>query len=143
MQPYLVRERSPGKFRYLQVVVQKLDELAGTRPNLLRLRGLFDRIEMKPDMVHAATRRSDDRVELFEAVNEESLGRSGIFLATTVSHRLAAAGLIERKFDRTAEPLEELKRRNADLGKKRVDIAWNEESDFHRRVPPVTPESST
>jgi len=55
---------------------------------------------------------------------------------------LAAAGLIERKFDRTAEPFEELKRRNADFRKEGVDIAWNEESDLHRRVPPVTPESS-
>jgi hypothetical protein len=99
MQTHLVRERGPGKLRYLQVIVQKLDELASAGPDLLRLRGLFDRIEMEPDMVHAAARRSDDRVEPFETVNEESLGRSGIVLATTVSHRLAAAGLIERKFD--------------------------------------------
>src|SRR6201997_4159359 len=143
MQTHLVRERGPGKLRYIQVVMQKLDELASSGPDLLRLMGLFDRIEMKPDMMHAASRRSDDGVEPLETVNEESLGRSGIFLATTVSHRLAAAGLIERKFDRTAEPFEEFKRRNAYLGKKRVDIAWNEESDFHRRVPPVTPESLT
>ena len=143
MQTDLVWEHGPGKLRDLQVIVQKLDELASAGPDLLRLRGLFDRIEMKPDMVHAATRRSDDRVELLETVNEESLGRSGIVLATTVSHRLAAAGLIERKFDRTAEPFEELKRRNADLGKEGVDVAWNEESNFHRRLPPVTPESST
>src|ERR1700751_5925561 len=142
MQTHLVRERGPGKLRYLQVVVQKLDELASASPNLLRLRGLFDRIEMKPDMMHTATRRSDDGVEPLETVNEESLGRGGIFLATTVSHRLAAAGLIERKFDRTAEPFEELKRRNADFRKEGVDIAWNEASDLHRRVPPVTPESS-
>jgi hypothetical protein len=56
---------------------------------------------------------------------------------------LAAAGLIEWKFDRTAEPFKELKRRNADFRKKSVDVAWNEESDLHPRVPPVTPESST
>jgi hypothetical protein len=143
MQTDLVWEHGPGKLRDLQVIVQKLDELASAGPDLLRLRGLFDRIEMKPDMVHAATRRSDDRVELFEAIDKESLGSSGIVLATTVSHRLPAAGLIERVLDRAAEPFEEFKRRNADLRKKGVDIARNEESDLHRRVPPIILKSAT
>jgi hypothetical protein len=138
-----VRERRPGKLPDLQIVVQKLDELASAGPNLLRLRGLFDRIKMEPDVVDAAARRPDDRVELFEALDKESLGRSGIVLATTVSHRLPAAGLIERVFDRAAEPFEKFKRRNADLRKKGVDIARNEESDLHRRVPPVIPKSAT
>ena len=138
-----MREPGPRKRIDLLDVVQKLDELTGPSPNLLGLGRLFDRIEMEPDVVDTATRRPDDRIELFEAIDKESLGRSRIVLATTVSHGLAAAGLIERKFDRTAKPFEELKRRNADFRKKRVDVAWNEESDLHRRVPPVTPESST
>jgi hypothetical protein len=123
--------------------VQKLDELASPGSNLLGLGRLFDRIEMEPDVVDAAARRPDDRVELFETLDKESLGRSGIVLATTVSHRLPAAGLIERVFDRAAEPFKKLNRRDADFRKEGVDIARNEESDLHRRVPSVIPKSPT
>jgi hypothetical protein len=143
VQTHFARERGPGKLRDFQIVVQKLDEVTGPSPNLLGLGRLFDRIEMEPDVVDTATRRPDDRIELFEALDEKGLGSSGIVLATTVSHRLPAAGLIERVFDRAAEPFKQLNRRDADFRKKGVDIARNKESDLHRRVPPVIPNNPT
>jgi hypothetical protein len=81
---------------------------------------------MAPDVVDAASRRPDDGVEIFETVDKEGLGSSGIVLATTVSHRLPAAGLLKRVFDRATEPLEQFQRGNADFRKKGIDIARNE-----------------
>ena len=106
--------------------MEELDELTGPSPDLPGLRRLLNRVEVEPDMVDAACGRPDDRVEILEAADEEGFGGGGIVLATAVGHRLAAAGLIERVFDRATESLEELQGRDAHFGEKCVDITWNE-----------------
>src|SRR6516165_11414013 len=90
----------------------------------------------------ATAGRPDDRFETLEALNEESLGGSGIVLAAAVGHRLPAAGLIERVLDRAAESLEELQGRDAHFRKEGVDVTGNEEPELHRhplrRLPPAS-----
>ncbi len=110
----------------MQCVAQELDELSGSGPDPPGLRRLFDRVEVDPDVLDAAPGRPDDCVEILEAVDKEGFGGCGIFLATAVGHRLAAAGLIERILNRATESLEELQGRDAHFGEKGVDVAGNE-----------------
>src|SRR4029077_18880344 len=97
----------PREGRDLDVVVQELDELTCPGPNLPGLRRLFDGVQVEPEVGDAAPGRSDDRVEILEAADEEVFGGGGIVLGTAVGHRLPAAGLVERILDGAAEPLEE------------------------------------
>ncbi len=112
--------------------MQELDQFTGPGPDLPRLRCLFNRVQVEPDVVDTAPGRPDDRVEILEALDEEGLGGRGIFLAAAVGHRLAAAGLVERIIDGAAEPLEELQRRDAHLWEEGVDVTGNEEPELHR-----------
>jgi hypothetical protein len=68
--------------------------------------GVVDGVEVEPDVVDAATGGPDDGVELLETADKMNFGGGGIFLATAVCHRLSATSLIERMFDRAAEPLQ-------------------------------------
>jgi hypothetical protein len=116
--------------------VHELHELARAGANLADLRRLLDGVEVEPDVVHTTTGWTDNRVEVFEAVDEQRFGGRGVLLTSAVCHRLPATGLIGRIFDRAPEPLEELQRVNADLWEHRVDVTGNEECDFHRCIPP-------
>jgi hypothetical protein len=69
---------------------------------------LLDRVEVETDVVDAAARRSDDRVEVLETTDEVNLGGGGIVLTTAIGHRLPAAGLIERVLHRATELLQQL-----------------------------------
>jgi hypothetical protein len=66
--------------------------------------------------------RSNDGIEILEAIDEVSFCAGGIFLTIAVGHRLSAAGLIKRILDRAAELFSQLQRRNADFGKKGVNV---------------------
>ena len=65
----------------------------------------------------------------------------GVVVAPAVRHRLPAARLIERVDDLDPEPLQELECGDADLRKQRVDIAGDEQADFH--APHSVPKDST
>src|SRR5258707_15723101 len=100
VQTHLVWKRRPGESRDLQVVVQELHQLPDSGPDLAGLRSLLDGVEVEADVVDAASRRPDDRVEILEALDEKGLARGGILLEAAVGHGLPAAGLLERVLDR-------------------------------------------
>jgi hypothetical protein len=54
---------------------------------------------MAPDLVDAATRRTDDSVKILKAVNKQGLSGSRIFQATAISHWFSVTGLIQRILD--------------------------------------------
>jgi hypothetical protein len=119
--------------------VYELDDITRSDANLARLGRLCVRIEVEAHMVDAASRGTDDRVELFEATYEESLRRGSVVLAAAVRHGLTTASLVERVLDGTTELLEKLESRDAHLGEERVDGTWNEEPHSHRTpLPPET-----
>jgi hypothetical protein len=112
--------------------VQELDQFAGRGPHPPGVRRLFDRVEVETDVGDAAGGRTDDRVEILEAPDEEGFGDGGIVLAAAVGHRLPAAGLIERILDRAAEPLGQDQGRDAHFREGGVDVIRDEEPDLHR-----------
>src|SRR4051812_38146850 len=117
--------------------MQELDQLARSSADDANSWRLLDRVEVEADMMDAASRRTDDHVEVTEAANKVDFGGGGVFLAATVGHWLAAAGLADRVLHRAAETLEQLERRDAHVREECVDVTGDEQSDFHRPVPPV------
>src|SRR5262249_55669469 len=115
----------------LQIVVQELDQLASRHPDFSRLRRLVDRIEVVPDMVDTACRRSDDRVESPEAAHKVRLGGGGILLTPAVGHWLPATGLRDGVLNRASELFKQLQGGDPCFREKRVDITGNKEPDFH------------
>ena len=82
-------------------------------------------------MVDAAAGRRHDVVEAGEVAHEQRLGAGRFRVEPAVRHRLAAAGLIVRVLDVVAKPLQELKRRDANLREKCVDVAGDKKPDPH------------
>jgi hypothetical protein len=126
-----MRESGPGERVDLQDVVQELDQLVGSRADLLDRVGLLDGVEIVPHMVDAAAGRCHDVVEAGEVAHEQRLGLGGLRVEPAVCHRLAAACLVAGVLDVVAEPLQELECRNADVWEECVDVAGNKKSDSH------------
>ena len=126
VQPDLMRKLRPRELVDLDHVMQKLDEFVGAAADSLDLRRLRDRVEMRAHVVGATPRRRNDGVELGKIGDEQGLGAGRILLTTGVRHRLTAARLVERIDRIDAEPFQELQRRDADIGKKGIDVARNE-----------------
>jgi hypothetical protein len=126
VQTDLVRKLRPGKGIDLEHVMQELNQLIGIAFDLLRLCGLRYGIQVLAHVVGTTARWSHDVLELLEVLHEQRLGPGRILLTTAVRHHLPAAGLVERIDDLDAEPLQQLKRCNADRREEGVDIAGNE-----------------
>jgi hypothetical protein len=114
-----------------QDVVQELDQLVGSRADLLDRVGLLDGVEIVPHMVDAAAGRRHDVVEAGEVAHEQRLGAGRLRVEPAVRHRLAAACLIVRVLDVVAKPLQQLQGRNANLREKCVDVAGDKKPDAH------------
>ena len=71
VQPHGMRELGPRKFAHLEHVVHEFDELERAAAGLERLRGLRDRRQVVPYVVHAAAGRRDDVVEAREVPHEQ------------------------------------------------------------------------
>src|ERR1700732_332961 len=126
-----MRETGPGKCIDLQNVVQELDQLVSSRADHLYDVGLLDGVEIVPHMMDAAAGRRYDVVEAGEVAHEQRLGAGRFRVEPAVRHRLAAALLLVRVLDVVAKPLQELKRRDSNLGEKCVDVAGDKKADPH------------
>ena len=118
--------------------MQELDQLIGSRADLLDRVGLLDGIEIVPHMVDAAAGRRHDVVEAGEVAHKQRLGLGGLRIEPAVCHRLAAAGLIVRVLDVVAKPLQQLKGRDTNLRKESINIARDEKTDAHGVTPVKT-----
>src|SRR5262249_11986515 len=107
-------------------VVQELDQLEGARPHLLDRRRLLDRVEIVANVVDAAAGGAHDVVESREVADEEGFGGRAVGVEAAVGHGLSAAGLVTRVDDLVSEALEQLERRDADLGIEGIDEAGDE-----------------
>jgi hypothetical protein len=126
-----MRESGPGERIDLQDVVQELDQLVGSRADHLHDVGPLDGVEIVSHMVDAAAGRRHDVVEAGEVAHKQRLGVGRFRVKPAVRHRLAAACLIVRVLDVVAKPLQELKRRDSNLGEKCVDVAGDKKADPH------------
>src|SRR5208337_5161151 len=126
-----MRESGPRERIDLQDVVQELDQFIGAGADLLDSVGLRDGVEIAPHMVDTAAGRRHDIVETGEVAHEQRLRVGRFRVEPAVCHRLAATCLIVWVRDVVAESFQELERRDADLRKKRVDVAWDEKPDAH------------
>ena len=106
--PTLCGNSAQGKACDLQHVVQELDQLVSIAPDLLRIRGLRDRVRCSRTWWAQLPDGADDVVEACEVRDEQRLGRGRVLLAAAVRHRLAAAGLVERIDDFEAKPFQQL-----------------------------------
>jgi hypothetical protein len=70
MEPDAVRELGPRKRVDSLDIVQKLDELVGSRTNLLHLIGLFHRVEIVAHMVDTASLWRHHIIEAGEVAHE-------------------------------------------------------------------------
>jgi hypothetical protein len=93
--------------------------------------GLFHSVEMTPHLLYAASRRTDDAIEILEILDKELLRGFRVVFVSTVGHRLPAACLIQRVTHIEPESFEELKSSHPNLGINHVDIARYEEADSH------------
>jgi hypothetical protein len=75
---------------------------------MLNIVGLFEGVEVAPDLLDAAPGRPNDAITALEVLNEEAFGRRGVDLVATVRHGLAAASLVERVTDIEPESLQKL-----------------------------------
>jgi hypothetical protein len=98
---------------------------------MTRPRGLLDGIEIIAHVVNATPRGGDDIVEAGEIAHEQRFGGGAFGVEAAIGHRLAATGLIARVDYFMAEALEQLERRDADLGKEGIDVAGNKQTDTH------------
>ena len=55
----------------------------------------------------------------------------GTVLAAGIAHRLSAAGLFKWEVRIATQTLEQLKRRDANIGRKSVDETWNKQGNLH------------
>src|ERR1700746_2318930 len=93
--------------------------------------GLFHGIEVTPHLLHAASGRSNDAIEILEVVDKESLSGRRVSFISTVCNWLAAACLIQWITHIQPESLQELERSHPNLGIDHVDVARYEKADSH------------
>ena len=83
-------------------------------------------------MVRATAGGRDDIVVAREIPDEQRFGRGRVVLASAVAHRLPATRLVQRVNHSDAEALEQLERRDPDLGEEGVHVAGYEQGRFHQ-----------
>ena len=127
-----MREFRPRELADLEHVVHELDQFVGPLPDLDRLRGLRNGGQILAHMVRATAGGRDDIVVARKIPDEQRFGGGRIVLAPAVGHRLPATGLVQRVVHFDAEALEQLERRDPDLGEEGVDVAGDEQRSFHR-----------
>src|ERR1700722_5849439 len=117
-----VRKPGPRESIDFLDVVQELDDLKRAFSNRTHFARLLDRIQIVPDVMHAAARGCDDVVEAREIAHEQRFCRPAFVIEAAVRHRLAATGLVARINDFVPKALEQLERRDANFRKEGVYI---------------------
>src|ERR1700747_680336 len=99
--------------------------------NVLDFIGLFHGIEVTPHLLHAASGRSNDAIEILEVVDKQSLSGGSVAFISTVGHGLPAACLSKWITHIQPESLQELERSYPNLGIDHVDVARYEKANSH------------
>jgi hypothetical protein len=107
--------------------MQELDEIEGMRGYVLAFGSRFRGNELVADVMRATSRRDNDVLEAREELHKMLFRRPTVFFAARVRHRLTATGLIEGIIHFHAESFEQFECRDADFGKKRIDITRYDE----------------
>ena len=130
----LVRER---RFRvgHAEHVVEELGQLEHPAADAHGARVRVGMAEKHPAHRRAGARGADDPAVRLEDVAKMLDHPPGLFPIARVERRLAAAGLLGRKDQRHAVPLQQPGRRLGDLGVELVDVAGDEQG--HRLARPI------
>jgi len=76
--------------------MEKFNQFIGMLANVLNIVGLFEGVEVAPDLLDAASGRSNDAIVPLEVLNKEAFGCGSVDLVATIGHGLSAASLVER-----------------------------------------------
>jgi hypothetical protein len=131
VQADFVRKFSPGECLDLQHVMQVFHEFVGFGTEMPDTLGLWHRIEMFAQVMHATARRHDDGLEITEEIDEMGFRTAGGTLASIIRHGLPAAGLSLWINHVDPQPFQKLQAGDADFGEEGIDEAGNGEGDGH------------
>jgi len=75
--------------------MEKFNQFIGVLANVFDIVGLFEPVEVAPDLLDAASGRSNDTIIALEVLDKEAFGCCSVDLVPTVRHGLPAASLVE------------------------------------------------